>query len=78
MELEKAVGVPIIIIDQTDLHSQLQGLCDKAIGIQGGAYSTGQLKSYMRTPVGFYIAQLLTQDGFPAIVLGTGNRDEDI
>lgn len=31
----------------------------------------------MRTPVGFYAAQLLSQNGTPAIVVGTGNKDED-
>lgn len=31
----------------------------------------------MRTPVAFYVAQLLSQSGMPAIVVGTGNRDED-
>jgi len=31
----------------------------------------------MRTPVGYYVAQLYSTKGFPAIVLGTGNMDED-
>jgi NAD+ synthase (glutamine-hydrolysing) len=31
----------------------------------------------MRTPVNYYCAQLLTSQGFPAIVMGTGNMDED-
>lgn len=31
----------------------------------------------MRTPVNYYCAQLLTSQGFPSIVMGTGNMDED-
>lgn len=31
----------------------------------------------MRTPPGFYAAQLLAAAGFPAVVVGTGNYDED-
>ena len=31
----------------------------------------------MRTPVGYYVAQLFSQQGTPAIVMGTGNMDED-
>eukprot|EP00656_Telonema_subtile_P007746 TRINITY_DN13632_c0_g1_i1.p2 TRINITY_DN13632_c0_g1~~TRINITY_DN13632_c0_g1_i1.p2 ORF type:complete len:152 (-),score=45.73 TRINITY_DN13632_c0_g1_i1:63-518(-) len=31
----------------------------------------------MRTPVGYYVAQLYSQEGNPAIVMGTGNQDED-
>merc|ERR1711982_45345 len=50
---------------------------DTAAEITGNKFSTGQLKSYQRTPVGYYTAQLLTQQGFPCIVLGTGNYDED-
>jgi NH3-dependent NAD+ synthetase len=35
------------------------------------------MRSYMRTPVGYYCAQLLSQAGTPCVVMGTGNRDED-
>jgi NAD+ synthase (glutamine-hydrolysing) len=31
----------------------------------------------MRTPTNYYAAQLLSQQGYPAIVVGTGNKDED-
>lgn len=40
-------------------------------------FSKGQLKSYMRTPINYYVAQLLSAGGYPSIVLGTGNKDED-
>ena len=35
------------------------------------------MRSYMRTPINYYCAQLLTQSGYPAVVIGTGNMDED-
>ena len=47
------------------------------MGIEGGAFAKGQLRSYMRTPVAYYTAQLISQSGFPCIVMGTGNMDED-
>lgn len=72
-----AAGAREVIVDQTDLHSQLQAAVDKAVGITGGGFATGQLRSYMRTPVGYYVAQLFGQEGTPAIVMGTGNMDED-
>ena len=31
----------------------------------------------MRTPCAYYVAQLLTTQGYPTIVMGTGNKDED-
>jgi len=67
----------LVVINQTDLHQQLQSLVDTQVGIAGKAFASGQLRSYMRTPVGYYVAQLYSQEGNPAIVMGTGNQDED-
>jgi len=76
-EAAKALDAELIIVDQTDLHTQLSNLADSASSIQGNQFSKGQLRSYMRTPVIYYVAQLLTQQGTPCIVMGTGNQDED-
>lgn len=54
-----------------------QGLVDTALGLHGHDFASGQLRSYMRTPVGYYVAQLLSQAGTPCVVMGTGNMDED-
>lgn len=72
-----ACGAKEVIVDQTSLHTQLQALVDTAVGVEGSAFASGQLRSYMRTPVGYYVAQLFSQQGTPAIVMGTGNQDED-
>lgn len=74
--IEKA-GAELVVVDQTALHTQLATLIDTAAGITGNGFSTGQLRSYMRTPCGYYVAQLMSQSGTPAIVMGTGNQDED-
>ena len=66
-----------VIVDQSHLHTELQSLVDAAVGVKGNEFSSGQLRSYMRTPVGYYVAQLFSQQGTPAIVMGTGNMDED-
>lgn len=66
-----------IIVDQTDIHKQLADRIDEAAKIKGGHFAQGQLRSYMRTPVGYYVAQLYSQNKTPAIVMGTGNMDED-
>jgi NAD+ synthase (glutamine-hydrolysing) len=73
----KAAGAIEVIVDQTEQHTRLQSIVDKAVGIEGGSFAAGQLRSYMRTPVGYYVAQLYGQKGSPAIVMGTGNMDED-
>ena len=66
-----------ITVDQTALHAQLSALVEGAIKIEGQGFAKGQLRSYMRTPVGYYVAQLLSQNGTPCVVMGTGNYDED-
>lgn len=76
-EAAKALDAELMTVDQTDLHSQLQQLVDKAVGVEGKPFATGQLRSYMRTPVGYYVAQLIGQSGQPCVVMGTGNKDED-
>ena len=72
-----AAGAIEVVVDQTDLFKQLGDLVHKATGITGEKFAAGQLRSYMRTPVGYYVAQLYSQKGTPAIVMGTGNMDED-
>lgn len=55
-------------------NSKLKILSFK-INIEGNDFSRGQLRSYMRTPVGYYVAQLLSSSGkCPSIVVGTGNK----
>ena len=77
LELQPAFGGEVITVDQTALHSQLDTLVSGAMGVKSKPFASGQLRSYMRTPVGYYVAQLLSQEGLPAIVMGTGNQDED-
>lgn len=72
-----ACGATEVVVDQTALHGQLAALIETAVGVDGGDFARGQLRSYMRTPPAFYVAQLLSQQGTPAIVMGTGNKDED-
>jgi len=76
-ELCEKFETPLHIINQTPLFDQLHDLVDTSLEIIGENYATGQLKSYMRTPINYYVAQLMTQKGFPSVVMGTGNKDED-
>jgi NAD+ synthase (glutamine-hydrolysing) len=77
LELPAAFGGEVITVDQTALHTQLDGIVTAALGVASKPFASGQLRSYMRTPVGYYVAQLLSQEGTPCIVMGTGNQDED-
>jgi len=76
-EVAEKFKTELIIIDQSEIHTKLSNLIDKTIGIKGGQFAKGQLRSYLRTPANYYICQLLSQSGTPCIVMGTGNQDED-
>jgi len=73
----KALGVEMIVVDQSQINVQLQSLVEGAVGVEGKDFARGQLRSYMRTPVNYYVAQLLSQQGLGCVVMGTGNQDED-
>eukprot|EP00754_Rhynchopus_humris_P041486 Rhum_TRINITY_DN25049_c0_g1::Rhum_TRINITY_DN25049_c0_g1_i1::g.181012::m.181012/K01916/nadE; NAD+ synthase len=72
-----ACGAEEFVVDQTELHTQLAALIEGSLGIEGKSFARGQLRSYMRAPCQYYVAQLISQEGTPCIVMGTGNMDED-
>jgi len=84
-ELCDKMGVVMFTVDQTGIYDSLKQVVDKAVlgdnkdekSRIGGTFAGGQLRSYMRTPVGYYVAQLMSQNGTPCVVMGTGNKDED-
>eukprot|EP01083_Nonionella_stella_P042803 115536_1 len=73
----KQLDCDIITVDQTSIFNDLKALIDKQVGIKGGSFQSGQLRSYMRTPSAYYVAQCISQTGLPCVVMGTGNKDED-
>jgi len=76
-ELCETLDLPLTVINQTDIHCSLVQKFEQSTGQLGNAFSQGQLRSYLRTPANYYATQLLREQGFPAVVVGTGNKDED-
>jgi len=76
-ELTDNFSLNLTVIDQSDIHNSIVGKFENASGMEGDVFSKGQLRSYLRTPVNYYAAQILSSEGYPAIVIGTGNKDED-
>jgi NAD+ synthetase len=64
------------VIDLTGVHASIKETVDKAVGITGEDWASGQLVAYARTPAFYYTTSLLTQEGLGGILLGTTNRDE--
>lgn len=76
-EFLKERNIESVCVDQTAVFDLLSKTVEESIKMPNATFASGQLKSYMRTPVAYYVAQLLSSNGLPAIVLGTGNYDED-
>jgi NAD+ synthetase len=69
-------GEAVIEIDITPVHHLLKETVDKAMGVTGDAWASGQLVSYTRTPTYYYVTSLMNNLKSPSIVCGTTNRDE--
>lgn len=59
-------------------HGILEEHVSKVLNIESGDWALGQLVAHTRTPTLYYTATLLTQEGLPAIIVGTTNRDEGL
>jgi NAD+ synthase (glutamine-hydrolysing) len=69
-------GLEAALIDLSATHNVLKAAVESAVGLVGEDWARGQLVAYVRTPAFYYLTSLLTQEGLPAILLGTTNRDE--
>lgn len=76
-ELCDKFKITLIKIDQSDIHQTIIDKVKNQINYESNDFSKGQLRSYMRTPINYYLAQTLTEQGYPSFVMGTGNKDED-
>lgn len=75
-ELCKQLGLEPLIIDLTPAHQSLSRAVSGSFAINGGHWAMGQLVAYSRTPALYYITSLLSQEGLPAVLVGTTNYDE--
>jgi NAD+ synthase (glutamine-hydrolysing) len=61
----------------TKLSNWMKVQTGSGVNDKANKFAYGQLQSYLRTPHLYFTAQMMSQHGFPAIVMGTGNQDED-
>lgn len=74
--LEKSTGEKVYFTDLTDSCQHIESVLKQETDLDGDDWASGQLVSYIRTPLFYYGTSLLSANGFPAIVAGTVNRDE--
>lgn len=77
-ELCERFGIEHKTIELKVPHSILEEHVSNTLNIESGDWALGQLVAHTRTPTLYYTATLLTQEGFPAIIVGTTNRDEGL
>jgi NAD+ synthetase len=75
-ELCHTLGLTPCVIDLTKAHSTTKALVDSAANCRGQAWASGQLVAYQRTPALYYLTALLSEQGTPAVLIGTTNYDE--
>jgi len=76
LECATALGLSAAVVDLGGTHRALKAAVDAAVGVTGEAWASGQLVAYARTPALYYTTSLCSQQGIPAVVVGTTNRDE--
>lgn len=77
-ELCKKLNIKLHTIELNTAHKNIENLVSESLDIKSEAWALGQLVAHTRTPTLYYTATLLTQEGLPAIIVGTTNRDEGL
>ena len=75
-ELEAAFGHPVREVDVSQGMPALRGPLAQGLGIPVQPWASGQAVAVSRTLLLYQAASLLAQEGHPALVVGTTNRDE--
>lgn len=75
-EVAERFAAQVVTVDLSAGHVAVKRAVDDALGVAGGPWAAGQLVSYLRAPAFYYLTSLLAQEGLPAVLLGTTNRDE--
>lgn len=75
-EVAMAFGAEHVVFDLSATAQLLRCGVEKVAQHSGSPWAAGQLVSYLRTPSYYYLATLLSDQGFRCAVVGTTNRDE--
>lgn len=70
------LGIKLNVIDLTKVNKKLDKLTRKTLDLETNAWAKGQLVSYSRTPLMYYISTLENVKGNKSIICGTTNKDE--
>lgn len=75
--LANQLNVEKIVMDVNDSVESIAKKVHAKMGIEKVSdWAYGQLTPYTRTPFLYYVTTILKEQGFPAVLVGTTNRDE--
>jgi NAD+ synthase (glutamine-hydrolysing) len=75
-ELCEKIGLMPIIFDVKDVVNNIDKTLTSVSGLSSDKWSVGQLVSYARTPIIYYMTSLISANQGRGIVVGTTNLDE--
>lgn len=76
IELCKSYHLYPYVVDLSRINKVIRNDLESVLNITGDDWAIGQLGPYSRTSVLYYTTSLLSQEGIPAIICGTTNKDE--
>ena len=78
IDLCHSLKIKPYVIDVEHSVNAIQHSVENALnGLNTGSdWAAGQLVPYTRTPTLYYVATLLSDNGYPSLIVGTTNRDE--
>lgn len=76
LDLAENLEVPVYTVDMFGSLTEMRQNLEGAFSIALGDWAKGQGVAVMRTHVLYQITSMLSQEGYPALVIGTTNRDE--
>lgn len=76
LDLSKSINIPIEIYDLSQISQQVNKETEDKFKIEIGDWAKGQFVPYLRTSYLYYLTNILSQEGYRSILIGTTNADE--
>jgi NAD+ synthetase len=69
-------GIKLHEVSVENISNLIKNSVNKEFSLENSSWAEGQLIAYTRTPILYYVATLLNDNGKPGLICGTTNRDE--
>lgn len=76
LSISNHLNIKLNVMDLTKINKKLDKLVTKNLGLDNDDWAVGQLVSYSRTPLMYYISTIENVHNNKSIICGTTNKDE--